>query len=62
MEIHEYETVECKLGNPAGKGKVWGIFSVEPINVCPLRTAGCSDFKKVSFYLELRNPGIWERS
>ena len=55
MEIYKYETVECKLGNPAGKEKVFGTFSIEPINVCSLRTAAYFDFKKVLLYLELRN-------
>lgn len=55
MEIHKYETVERKLGNPAGKVQVFDIFRVEPVNMCSLRIAGGSDFKKVFLHLELRN-------
>lgn len=32
MEIHKHETVERKLGNPAGTVKVLGTFSVEAVH------------------------------
>ena len=55
MEVYKYETVECKLGNPAGKVKVWIYSVLNLLNLCSLRTAAYSDFKKVFLYLEFRN-------